>query len=65
MFMFKLGKSAAEMLQAWQTVLGDNSLKKTVVYDRYMCVKSKEELLADKHRSGRNSSSVNAETFKR
>lgn len=28
MFMFKLGKSAAEMLQAWQTVLGDNSLKK-------------------------------------
>jgi hypothetical protein len=26
--MFKLGKSAAEMLQAWQTVLGDNSLKK-------------------------------------
>jgi hypothetical protein len=26
--MFKLGKSAAEMLQAWQTVLEDNSLKK-------------------------------------
>ena len=26
--MFKLGKSAAEMLQAWQILLGDNFLKK-------------------------------------
>jgi len=28
MLMFKLGKSAAEMLQAWRTVLEDNSYKK-------------------------------------
>jgi hypothetical protein len=51
------------MLQAWQTVPGENSLKKTAVYDRYMCFKSEQELLEDKHHSGRNSSSVNAETI--
>ena len=57
--MLRLGKSAAEVLQAWQTVLGS----KTAVYDRYMCFKCEQELLEDKHHSGRNSSSVNAETI--
>jgi hypothetical protein len=61
-FVCTLWKSAAETLQALQTVYGDNALKK-IVYDWYNCFRSGQEMLVDEPRSGKRSSSVKAETI--
>jgi hypothetical protein len=39
-FICRLGKSGAEMVQALQTVYGDNAFKRTAVYDWYIGFRS-------------------------
>jgi hypothetical protein len=61
-FMCKIGKSAADLMHALQTVCGDNAVNKTAVCDRYSCFKSGRELLEDEPCSGQPSTLVNAGT---
>ena len=57
--MCKVGKSAADMMHALQTVVyGDNALKKTAVCDRYSHFNSGQELLEDEPCSGQLSTCV-------
>lgn len=58
-FMCRLGKSASETLLALQTVYGDDSLKKTAVYEWFSRFKDGQESLEDESRSGRPSTSRN------
>jgi hypothetical protein len=57
-FMFKLGKSASEMLSALQQVYGDTALKKSAVYDWFSWFKNGQ-------RSGRPSTSRTEEMIEK